>query len=295
MHSSLEIRHVSVLPGETLALLAPSPGSVWVDCTVGGGGHTRLIAQAVGPTGCVLGLDQDAAMLARATAALAGLPVTLVEANFDQLAEVLAANGLDQVDGVLADLGFASDQMDDPGRGLSFSHDGPLDMRLSPTGGVTAADIVNGHDERELADLIFEFGEERHSRRIARRIVERRRATPFSTTADLAEVVKRSVPPSADSRRIHPATRTFQALRIAVNDELAALDRLLQQLPRVVKSGGRAGLISFHSLEDRRVKQSFRHRDVWRPLTKKPVEAEAAECAVNPRARSAKLRVAERL
>jgi 16S rRNA (cytosine1402-N4)-methyltransferase len=293
MSSSPVIRHRPVLPAETLAHLAPRPGETWVDCTTGGGGHTALIAAAVGVTGRVIGLDQDAAMLDRARTVMVGLPVTLIEANFDQLADVLATLNIAAVDGVLADLGFASDQMDDAGRGLSFLHDGPLDMRLNRSAGATAAELVNTLDERALADLIFEHGEERHSRRIARRIVERRNATPFETTADLAEVVRRSVPPSADSRRIHPATRTFQALRIAVNDELAALERLLGILPRVVKPGGRAGIISFHSLEDRRVKQAFR-TEVWTPLTKKPVEAGDAECAANPRARSAKLRVAVR-
>ena len=265
---------------------------MWVDCTTGAGGHTSRIAAAVGSTGRVIALDQDAAMLELARPRLVGLPVELVHANFDQLPEVLERVGLTQVDGVFADLGFCSAQLDDPARGLSFRTDGPLDMRLDTTAGATAADLVNTLSERALADLIFEYGEERHSRRIARRIVERR---PFQTTAALAEAVKFSVPLTADSRRIHPATRTFQALRVAVNDELGALERLLAVLPRVVRVGGRAGVISFHSLEDRRVKHEFRKRDVWRPLTKKPVEAGDDETARNPRARSAKLRVAERL
>ncbi|CAN5308723.1 16S rRNA (cytosine(1402)-N(4))-methyltransferase RsmH [soil metagenome] len=294
MSSSPEPRHRPVLPAETLRLLDPQPGSVWVDCTTGGGGHTRLLAEAVGNSGRVIGLDQDATMLALATPKLAGMPVTLVEANFDQLSDVLFRLNIASVDGVLADLGFSSDQMDDGTRGLSFLHDGPLDMRLNTTAGMTAADIVNRYDEQELAGLIFEFGEEHHSRRIARRIVERRQTKPFATTADLADLVRRSVPSSADSRRIHPATRTFQALRIAVNDELAALDRLLSVLPKVVKPGGRAGIISFHSLEDRRVKLAFREADTWTVVTKKPVEATDAETVSNPRSRSAKLRVAVR-
>jgi 16S rRNA (cytosine1402-N4)-methyltransferase len=284
-------RHVPVLPAEIVRLMAPRPGETWVDGTVGGGGHTALIAAAVQPGGRVIGLDQDPTMLAAAAPRLAGLPVTLVPANFDQLPEVLAGLGIETVDGVFADLGFGSDQMDDPARGLSFKGVGPLDMRLNPTAGQTAADLVNTLSEPALADIIFEFGEERYSRRVAKRIVERRTERPFATTADLADVVRRAV---ARSGGIDPATRTFQALRIAVNDELGALDRLLAALPRVVKPGGRVGIICFHSLEDRRVKQAFKG-PAWRAMTKKPVEAGEAEMAVNPRARSAKLRVAVRV
>ena len=284
-------RHVPVLPAEAMRLSAPRPGETWVDATVGGGGHTALIAAAVQPNGRVIGLDQDPGMLAAAAPRLAGLPVTLVPANFDQLSEVLAGQGIESVDGVFADLGFSSDQMDDPARGLSFRADGPLDMRLNPAAGQSAADLVNTLSESALADVIYEFGEERFSRRVAKRIVERRKEKRFETTADLADVVRRAVPRSGG---IDPATRTFQALRIAVNDELGALDRLLALLPKVVKPGGRVGIISFHSLEDRRVKRAFKDAAVWRPVTKKPVEAGDAEVAANPRARSAKLRVAVR-
>lgn len=280
--------HLSVLPVETLELLAPQPGEVWADCTTGGGGHARLIAERVGPNGRVLALDQDPNMLELARERLAGLPVELIHANFDQLPEVLAARGLTRIDGALADLGFSSDQLADAARGLSFKTDGPLDMRLDPSAGATAADLVNTLSEAALADTIFEFGEERHSRRVARRIVERRAEKPFATTADLADVVRRAVPRSGG---IDPATRTFQALRIAVNDELGALDRLLSALPVVLRTGGRAGIISFHSLEDRRVKHAFRAAG-WSCVNKKPVEAGEAEAARNPRARSAKLRVA---
>jgi 16S rRNA (cytosine1402-N4)-methyltransferase len=284
-------RHTSVLAAEVARLLDPKPGETWVDCTVGAGGHARLLAERVAPSGQLVGLDQDAAMLDRARPRLDGLPVTLVHANFDQLPEVLANFGLDRVDGVFADLGFASDQVDDPARGLSFKEDGPLDMRLDPIAGQTAADLVNRMSEKALADLIYEYGEERKSRWVARRIVERRNEKPFATTGELAEVVRRSVPRSGG---IDPATRTFQALRIAVNDELGALDRLLAALPKLLRPGGRAGIISFHSLEDRRVKHAFRDREVWDLATKKPVEASDAEVAANPRARSAKLRVAVR-
>jgi 16S rRNA (cytosine1402-N4)-methyltransferase len=285
-----EPRHVPVLAAAVLRLLDPQPAQTWVDCTVGAGGHSRLVADRLGPTGRLIGLDQDPTMLGLARPRLEGLPVTLVHANFDQLPEVLRNLGVETVDGVLADLGFASDQMDAGGRGLSFRADGPLDMRLDPTAGATAAHLVNTMSEAGLADVFWEFGEERHSRRVARRVVERRQVKPFETTADLAEVVRRSVPRSGG---LDPATRVFQALRIAVNDELGSLDRLLAALPRVVKPGGRAAVISFHSLEDRRVKQAFRTA-AWAPVTKKPVEADAAEVARNPRARSAKLRVAVR-
>ncbi len=285
--------HVAVLPEEVVRLLDPKPGETFVDCTTGVGGHARLIAERVGPGGRVIGFDQDAGMLAIAREQLAGRPVTLVRANFDQVAEVLANMGVGRVDGVLADLGFCSDQLADPSRGFSFRDDGPLDMRLDPTAGQTAADLVNTLSEGALADVFFEYGEERKSRWVARRIVARRGDRPFATTADLADVVRKSVPRSGS---LDPATRVFQALRIAVNDELGALDRLLGALPVIVRPGGRAGVISFHSLEDRRAKQAlYRSPGVWEPVTKKPVEAGPAEVAANPRARSAKLRAARRL
>lgn len=291
MSPSPAARHQSVLPAEVIQLLEPRPGETWVDCTAGGGGHARLIAERVAPTGRVLALDQDETMLARARARLEGLPATLIHANFDQLPEVLANLGVERVDGVLADLGFASDQVEDAGRGFSFRDDGPLDMRLDAAAGQTAADLVNTLSEKALADVFYEYGEERKSRWVAKRIVERRKEKPFETTAELAELVRRCVPRSGS---IDPATRVFQALRIAVNDELGALDRLLAALPKLLRPGGRAGVISFHSLEDRRVKHAFRDRDTWQPVTKKPVEAGEAEIARNPRARSAKLRVAVR-
>ncbi len=280
-----------MLAVEVLNLADPQPGQTWVDCTVGGGGHSRLIAHKLGAGGRLIGLDQDPTMLERARPVLEGLPVTLVHANFDQLSDVLRNLGIERVDGVLADLGFASDQMDERTRGLSFREDGPLDMRLDPTGGSTAADLVNAMSEEALADVFYEFGEERKSRRVAKKIVERRAVKPFTTTADLADIVRRCVPRSGS---IDPATRVFQALRIAVNDELGVLDRLLAMLPEIVKPGGKAAIISFHSLEDRRVKQAFK-LDAWKPLTKKPVLAGDEEVSRNPRARSAKLRVAERV
>lgn len=284
-------RHLPVLSVETLRLLSPQPGEIWVDCTVGAGGHARLIGEKLGETGRLIGLDQDPSMLDLARPRVGGLPVALVHANFDQVGEVLSNLGIAAVDGVLADLGFCSDQLEQASRGFSFRDDGPLDMRLDPTSGETAADLVNRLSETSLADIFWEYGEERYSRRIARKIIEQRKATPLATTAELANLVRSCVPRSGG---IDPATRVFQALRVAVNDELGALDRLLAALPRIVKPGGRAGAISFHSLEDRRVKQAFRTASVWEPLTKKPVEANDEEVARNPRARSAKLRVAVR-
>ncbi len=289
--------HEPVLAAEVLALLEPRGGETWVDCTVGGGGHSRLIAQRVAPSGRLIGLDHDATMLDLARPRLAGFPVTLVHASFDQVESVLRELKIAAVDGVLADLGISSDQLDDPARGLTFQHEGPLDMRMDRSSGVSAADLAARLSERELADLIYEFGEERYSRRIAKRIVEARRKEPIRTTRQLAELVRSCVPRERRShgKGIDPATRTFQALRIAVNDELAALDTLLARLPALVRRDGRVGMISFHSLEDRRVKQAFRDADVWRVVTKKPVTAGDEELRRNPRSRSAKLRVAMRI
>ncbi len=291
MSPDREPRHQPVLSAETLRLLNPNPGETWVDCTVGAGGHARIIAEKLGGSGRLIGLDQDPTMLEIARARVSGPPVSLVHANFDQLISVLSNFGIAAVDGVLADLGFCSDQLEQASRGFSFREDGPLDMRLDPNSGETAADVVNRLSEGALADLFWEYGEERYSRRIARKVVEQRKTKPLTTTAELADLVRSCVPRSG---KIDPATRVFQALRVAVNDELESLDRLLAALPKLVKQGGRVGIISFHSLEDRRVKQTFRTAGVWQPLTKKPVEAGDEEIARNPRARSAKLRVAVR-
>jgi 16S rRNA (cytosine1402-N4)-methyltransferase len=291
-----EPQHVPVLPEQVLHFLAPTPGQVIVDATVGAGGHARLIAEQLAPDGRLIGLDQDPAMLEVARGRLAGFPATLVHANFDQLRQILNELGIAAVDGILADLGFSSIQMDTSGRGFSFQADGPLDMRMDPTQGEPAVAILRRLSERELADLFYEYGEERFSRRIARRIVELRGREPLETTGQLAEVVRRSVPKPRGYRhgRIDPATRVFQALRIAVNDELGSLERLLQAIPGCLKPGGRAVFISFHSLEDRRVKHAFRDQIVWDVLTRKPVEAGDDELGANPRARSAKLRAARR-
>ena len=286
-------RHVSVLLEEALALVDPRPGQTIVDGTFGGGGHARALARRVAPTGRVFALDRDRAVVERALSQPNELPLTPLWADYRDLRQVLDDVGVGQVEGVLVDIGLSSDQLADEARGFGFESAGPLDLRFDVSEGRPAADLVHRLEERELADLIFRYGEERHSRRIARAIVERRRERPIAAAAELAEIVRRAVPPSPDARRIHPATRTFQALRIAVNDELGALETLLREAPRSIRQGGRLVVISFHSLEDRLVKEAFRDDARYRSLTKKPITAGDAEVAANSRARSAKLRAAE--
>ncbi|HYV39650.1 MAG TPA: 16S rRNA (cytosine(1402)-N(4))-methyltransferase RsmH, partial [Gemmataceae bacterium] len=222
-------RHLPVLPEKVLELLAPEPGQNIVDCTLGGGGHARLIAAKLGPQGRLIGLDQDQAMLEMAKPQLLDWPVQLMHANFDQLRPVLNRLAIEAVDGVLADLGICSDQLDEVERGFSFQVSGPLDMRMDRSAGQPVSAILARYSERDLADIFWKFGEERFSRRIARKIVERRHESPLQTTEELAELVRRCVPRSK-GHKIDPATRVFQALRIAVNDELGALERLLSAL-----------------------------------------------------------------
>ncbi len=286
--------HVPVLPAEVLHWLDPRPGQVLVDGTLGGGGHTRLLAERVRAEGRVIALDRDPAALAAAETVLAGLPVTLVDSNFCDLPEVLAQLEVPAVDGVLLDLGLSSDQLADADRGFSFAADGPLDLRFNPREGEPAWRLVNKLHEQNLANLIYEYGEDRYSRRIARAILTERHQRPIMTAAHLAEVVRRAVPGSPRMRGEHidPATRTFQALRIAVNDELKSLEIALRRIPDWLRPGGRLAIISFHSLEDRRVKEAFRGDDRLEALTRRPVEASLDEVLRNPRARSAKLRVA---
>ena len=292
-----ESRHVAVMPAEVLQYLDPQPGQTIVDATVGAGGHARLLAERIMPGGLLIGLDQDPQMLALAERRLEGLPIVLTHRNFDELPDVLRELGLPAVDGVLADLGFASDQLADPERGLSFQQDGPLDMRLDPTRGEPASALLRRLPERELADIFWRYGEERYSRRVARTIVEARESGPIATTGQLADLVRSCVPrPRGHRHVIDPATRVFQGLRIAVNDELGALERLLGALPGCVRPGGRMAIISFHSLEDRLVKQAFRKSPEWfKELTRKPVQAGEDEVRRNSRARSAKLRAAIRM
>ena len=287
--------HVPVMLAEIIEQLAPQPGQVIVDGTLGGGGHTRALAERVGPHGLVISLDRDPVALERGAAALAGLPVKLVESNFCDLPEVLEQLEIPAVDGIVLDLGLSSDQLADRQRGFSFDSAGPLDLRFNPDEGEPAARLVNRLSAEHLADLIFNFGEERYSRRIAKAIVERRRTRPIETSADFAELVRRSVPRPKPGDRIDPATRTFQALRIWVNAELKSLEIALRRLPNCLRPGGRLAIISFHSLEDRPVKEAFRQNESLEVLTRKPIRPSVEEVAANPRSRSAKLRVAQRI
>jgi 16S rRNA (cytosine1402-N4)-methyltransferase len=309
-----EFRHLSVLADEVLALLAPRSGGIYLDGTLGGGGHAELVLAASAPDGRLLGLDQDDEALAAAAARLApfGKRCRMVKRNFSELATVLAEEGIEAVDGILLDLGVSSHQLDTAARGFSFQADAPLDMRMDQAAAVTAAELVNSLPEAELARIIREYGEERWAKRIAAFVVTARQEAPLATTRQLADLVRGAIPRACHEDRIHPATRTFQALRIAVNDELGVLERGLAAALQALRPGGRLAVISFHSLEDRIVKHRFRE---WaldchcpkglpicqcgavplvRVLTGRPVTAGDAELAENPRARSAKLRAAEK-
>ena len=288
--------HVSVMLPEVLQYLDPQPGQILVDGTLGGAGHTKELVKRVGEKGLVIGLDRDSIPLQRAEETLKGAPVMLAQSNFCDLPEVLdSIEGIDKVDGILLDLGLSSDQLADRDRGFSFNSDGPLDLRFDTDHGEPAWKLINRLSDETLANIIYEFGEERYSRRIARKIHERRKENPIRTSIQLAELVRQCVPPERNRKNsIDPATRTFQALRIAVNEELKSLDIALRRFVDVLKPGGKLAIISFHSLEDRRVKEAFRDNPAWEVLTTKAVTASEEELAVNPRSRSAKLRVAQR-
>ena len=291
--------HIPVMTAEALQFLAPGRGGVFVDCTLGLGGHTKAMLEA-GATR-VIGIDRDTDALANARVTLAPWAdkVELVHSDYRAISSVLQGLNVPHVDGAHADLGVSSMQFDEPGRGFSFQRDEPLDMRMDRTSGETAAQLIAQADERELADTIYAYGEERFSRRIARAIVESRRESPIDTTLRLATIVRRAVP-TRGYQRIDPATRTFQALRIWVNQELEGLDAFIQTAAKHLRAGARLVVISFHSLEDRIVKHTLRALEksadaAVKVLTKKPLVAGDEEIARNPRARSAKLRAAERL
>lgn len=286
--------HIPVLFDEVLEQLQPAPGGIFVDGTLGGGGHTRALAERVGPEGRVIAVDLDGGAVERTSAALAGLPVLVANASYADLPEVLDEVGVSAVDGVLLDLGLSSDQLADAERGFSYLSEGELDMRFDLERGEPAWRILERMSEEHLANVIYQYGEERFSRRIAKKIVEQRRSDPIRTASQLAELVRSCVPRSR-GHSIDPATRTFQALRIAVNGELDALQTALKRLPDYLKPGGRLAIISFHSLEDRIVKEAFRDDERLSPITRKPIVASEQESNRNPRARSAKLRVAERV
>ena len=304
--------HVPVLLDEVCALLQPERGGTFVDCTVGLGGHARMLLE--GGATRLIAIDRDPDALAMARTALAGFAdrVSLVHADYRELGAVLDAQGIGEVSGLLADLGVSSMQLDQEGRGFSFRRDEPLDMRMDRTGGDTAAELIDRVDEHELADVIYQFGEERRSRQVARAIVAARSQAPITTTGRLAEVVRRGVA-ARGWQRIDPATRTFQALRIWVNRELDGLDSFIGSAAARLQREGRMAVIAFHSLEDRVVKHTLRALSrppsleerasarqqagevVLRVLTKHPIVASEAEAAANPRARSAKLRAALRV
>lgn len=293
--------HVPVLLQETLGLLAPARGDVFLDGTVGAGGHAEEIAAAVGPTGLLVCADADPAMLSLASSRLRRYSwIRMVHADFSDFGTLREAAGGRMFDGMLLDLGLSSPQLSDPSRGFSFLVDAPLDMRRDPgAAGADARAILGRSTEKELADIFFRFGEERFSRRIARAIVMRRQKEPFERTAQLADLVRSAVPRKAWPRSIHPATRVFQALRIAVNRELESLADFLSRFASHLAEDGRTAVISFHSLEDRMVKVSFREQSAaasgpLRVLTRKPVVPTQEEIERNPRAASAKLRAARK-
>jgi 16S rRNA (cytosine1402-N4)-methyltransferase len=279
---------------EVVQGLAPRAGQILVDGTVGGGGHARRLAECVAPGGVVIGVDRDPQAIERAAAELAGWNVQLVCGDYAELPELLSQLGVERIDGVLLDLGLSSDQLSDPERGFSYESAGALDLRFNPAVGEPAWRLIERLSAEQLADLIYGYGEERVSRRIARQIVAERASVPIRTAAQLASLVRRCVPRSRH-HAIDPATRTFQALRIAVNDELDCLDRALRRIPDCLRPGGRLAIISFHSLEDRRVKHAFRQDERLLALTKKPIRPNEAERVRNPRCRSARLRFAERI
>lgn len=299
----MKIQHLPVLVREVVAALEPRTGGTYLDATVGGGGHAEAILEAAGPPSRLVGIDRDAEAIPVARDRLRRFSdrVHLVRGDFREIPQLVAALQMEGFDGVLFDLGVSSLQLDDPSRGLSFSMEGPLDMRMNrESGTLTARELLHTLPEENLTRIIREYGEERWARQIARWIVTARRQGSLETTRDLAAVVARAIPRRFWPRRIHPATRTFQAIRIAVNQELEGLDEALEGAIGLLKPGGRIGVIAFHSLEDRVVKHLFRRLAVpgavpgVKIITRRPVTPSPEERALNPRARSAKLRAAER-
>ncbi|HEY3365805.1 MAG TPA: 16S rRNA (cytosine(1402)-N(4))-methyltransferase RsmH [Symbiobacteriaceae bacterium] len=311
----MEFHHLPVLLQETLAALDLKPGGTYVDCTLGGAGHSLEIVRRLGPVGRLVGLDQDENALAAAGEKLGPFAgqVTLVKTNFEHIDAVMERLGVGPVDGILMDIGVSSHQLDEAERGFSFHQDAPLDMRMDRDNPVSAATVVNEWAEGELNRILWEYGEEKWARRIAQFIVQARAEQPLTSTGELVDVIKAAIPAAARREGGHPARRTFQAIRIAVNDELGVLGRGLENGLKVLKPGGRLAVITFHSLEDRIVKQMF---NAWvnpcicppdfpvcacgrKPkaahVSRKPITATEAELEANPRSRSAKLRVVEKI
>ena len=292
--------HFPVLLEEILSYLQPEAGDVILDATAGGGGHARSILEKVVPGGKVIAVDRDAEAVERARGELEGFrdDLTLVNENFRNIDRILASLGIDRINGALFDIGMSSFQVDDAERGFSFRKDGPLDMRFDTSGGQPAADIINSSHADELADIIRRYGEERHAKRIAKAIVEARKRGPIRTTGALTDVITKAVGGRYARFRLHPAARTFQALRICVNDELGALEEAIGKAAGFLRPSGRVCVVSFHSLEDRVVKRMFRQLAAtgrYSRLTRKPVRPGDEELQPNPRSRSAKLRVIERI
>lgn len=311
----MDFHHVPVLLHETIEGLNIKPSGVYVDCTLGGGGHAYEIASRMSSQGLLVGIDQDQDAINAAYERLKGLPpdIRIVKSNFSRLEDVLQELKVTQVDGFLADLGVSSFQLDNPQRGFSYQHDAPLDMRMDISAELTAADIVNGYDEEEISRILWEYGEEKWSKRIASFIVDRRKSAPIATTGELVEIIKEAIPARARRTGPHPAKRVFQALRIAVNNEMGVLAKSLDTMVEYLAPQGRICIISFHSLEDRIVKNIFREYSkgctcppdfpqcvcgkvpLLKGITRKPIEPSVEERDNNPRARSAKLRIAERV
>lgn len=311
----MEGLHYSVLAEECIEALAIKPDGVYVDCTLGMGGHSLLIARRLGPGGRLISIDRDETALKRAGERLRSFEdrLTLVKGNFGDLGEILAGLNVEQADGVLFDLGVSSPQLDEAERGFSYMADAPLDMRMDQSQGITARDIVNGWSAQELKRIFYDFGEERYAPRIAEAIVRSRQKKDIETTFELVEIIREAMPAAALREKQHPAKRCFQALRIAVNDELEAVSKALSSAAEVLAPGGRLAVISFHSLEDRIVKNAIAAREkgcvcprdfpvcacgfiqTLKSVTKKPIIPSADELDENPRSRSAKLRVAERV
>ena len=298
----MEFKHVSILFNESVDFLITDKNGIYVDCTMGGAGHSRGFASQLEKDGLLLGIDQDDDAIAAASERLLDkftCRTAVAKSNFKDFADVLDSMGIDEIDGIFFDLGVSSYQLDTPERGFSYMHDGPLDMRMNKDAKLDAEYIVNNYKEDELAELIYKYGEERWSKRIAQFIVNERKNAPITTTYQLVDIIKKAIPKGARIDGPHPAKRTFQAIRIEVNNELGILEQTMITAVERLKSGGRIGVITFHSLEDRIIKQALKdlcqNKDTWRLVNKKVIEPSWQEIKQNPRARSAKLRVIERL
>ena len=285
--------HKSVLLKESIAILNPQPGEFFIDGTIGSGGHSEAILEKIGPSGKLLGIDWDRKAIENCKLGIGNFSnVILVNGNYANLTEILKEKKLPKADGLIIDLGFSSEQIENSNKGFSFMKDEPLIMRYANEG-LTAAEIVNSFNEKDLADIFWKYGEERFSRQIAKKIVEERKKGRILTTFELVEIIKKAVPKFYERGRLHPATRVFQALRICVNRELENLETLLKKIPEIMKSKGRAAIISFHSLEDRLVKNYFKQmakEGYAEILTRKPITPTEEEIKNNPRSRSAKMR-----